>query len=190
MNKILFLIVSLHYSLMLCGQDLSALNTTIDLSEFCDSVGEYDSNKCLPFSMRVPKGTQLVIGDWSSEITLDETFSIEVTEGDYLRKGDGTKIPSVRDGFGPHLPYNKEFLINKRKAGFEENDINVLAEYVLEDENGFIAKTKVFQQFEYHFFFATSNGKVSFTFENEKGRSYNQAEARLMYESLKTIRWN
>jgi len=46
------------------------------------------------------------------------------------------------------------------------------------------------KEFEYHFFFAADNGEVSFTFENQRGYMYSEAEIRLMYESLKTIKWN
>ena len=46
------------------------------------------------------------------------------------------------------------------------------------------------KEFQYYFFFAADNGKVAFTFENERGYFYSEAECRLMYESLKTIKWN
>ena len=196
MNRWISLLVWTIIHVNSFGQKSSSLDTTVDFSIYCDSSSDgdyllsYEKDKCLPFKMDVPKGTQLFIGEWSTEIKLNETFHIEVMEGDYKFHGDGTKTPSVRDGFGPHLTYDKQFLINKRKESTEANDINVLQEYIYEDDNGFIAKTEVFGTLEHHFFFATTNGKVAFTFENVKGRSYSEFEARLMYESLKTIVWN
>ena len=149
-------------------QELPSLNATLDLSEFCGS--EYDSDgfkvhTCLPFSMKVPEGTRLISEDsWDTQITLDENFNINVDEGDYS--------------------------VEERKMDWEKNDINELVEYTYEDENGFIAKTQLFGQFEYHFFFTAYNGEVSFTFENVKGPAFTEAECILMYESLKTIKWN
>ncbi len=174
-------------------QELPSLNTTLDLSHFCGSENDsegFETSTCLPFRMKVPKGTRLISKSWSTEITLDENFNISVDEGDYEYRDDGTKVPAVRIGFGPFLPYSKELLINERKKEWEENDMNELVEYTYEDENGFIAKTNLFGQFEYHFFFTAYNGEVSFTFENVKGPAFTEAECNLMYESLKTIKWN
>ena len=195
MKTIILSCICLLIQSLVVGQNRPILDTVVDMSTFCNRSddGEYlISDDCLPFKMTVPKGTQLLIGEWSAYIKLDDTFNIEVFEGDYKPKGDGTKLLSVRDGFGPFLPYNKQFLINKRKKSCEANDVNVLQEYIYEDENGFIAKTEiiVFERPEYHFFFAATNGKVGFTFENVKGRQYSELEARLMYRSLKSIVWN
>lgn len=196
MKKFKFILGCVIIYTQVSGQQFPSLDITMDMSVYCDSSSDgdyllsYEKDKCLPFKMTVPKGTQLLIKDWSTEIKLDESFNIEVMEGDYKFNGDGTKTPTFRIGFGPHLTYDKQLIINKRKESTEANDLNVLQEYIYEDLNGFIAKTKVFGTIEYHFFFAATNGKVSFTFENVKGRSYSESEARLMYESLKTIIWN
>ena len=195
MKTIIFSLICVVACSQVLGQNRPILDTIMDMSTFCDASddgGYLINDNCLPFKMTVPKGTQLLIGEWSTEIKLDETFNIEVFNGDYKPKGDGTKTLSVRDGFGPFLPYNKQFLIDKRKKSTEANDVNVLQEYVYEDENGFIAKTEIIGigRPEHHFFFATTNGKFGFTFENSKGRLYSESEARLMYESLKSIVWN
>ena len=93
-------------------------------------------------------------------------------------------------------------LIKEYKKSWEEGgSLNSdFRGFTHEDENGFIVRTKFWgaiwnedgsmKQFEYHFYFVADNGKVSFSFENERGYTYSETEISLMYESLKTINWN
>ena len=180
------------------GQELPPLNTTLDLSEFCGS--EYDADGwkihlCLPFSMVVPKGTRLISNDtYDTRITLKENeddrernFSIDISEAGSIANDNWT---------------DKETLIKESKESWEEGgSLNSdFRGFTHEDENGFIVRTKFWgsfwnedgskKEFQYYFFFAADNGKVAFTFENERGYFYSEAECRLMYESLKTIKWN
>ena len=180
------------------GQELPSLDMTLDLSQFCGS--EYDSDGyqirlCLPFSMVVPKGTRLISNEtWDTRITLRENeddkeknFSINISE---------ETPPPYREW------KSKEVLIKEYKEAWQEGgSLNSdFKGFTYEDEDGIIVRAKFWgaiwnedgsmKEFEYHFYFVADNGEVSFSFENEKGYIYSEAEIRLMYESLKTINWN
>ena len=180
------------------GQELSLLDMTLDLSKFCGS--EYDSDGyqirlCLPFNILVPKGTQLISNEtWDTRITQREN------EDD---KGKNFSINISEETPPPDREWkSKKVLIKEFKESWEEGgSLNSnFRGFTHEDENGFIVRTKFWgaiwnedgsmKEFEYHFYFVADNGEVSFSFENERGYMYSEAEIRLMYESLKTINWN
>ena len=103
---------------------------------------------------------------------------------------------------GPDYPTEAEIISSEEelkeiyKTG--RGAVKMRATYEVED--GVIVRAKFWgaiwnkdgsmKEFEYHFYFVADNGEVSFSFENEKGYIYSEAEIRLMYESLKTINWN
>ncbi len=197
MKKYIFLIICFLISLSINSQELPLLNSSLDLSEFCGSeynADGYQIRLCMPFSLFVPEGTRLVSNEtWDTRITNRENeddrkrnFSINISE---------ETPPPYREW------KSKEMLIKEYKKSWEEGgSLNSdFRGFTHEDENGFIVRTKFWgavwnedgsmKQFEYHFYFVADNGKVSFSFENERGYVYSEAEISLMYESLKTIKW-
>ena len=198
MKKYIFLIICCLISFSINSQDLPSLNLRLDLSEFCGSeynADGYQIRLCMPFSLIVPEGTLLISNEtWDTRITNRENeddrkrnFSINISE---------ETPPPYREW------KSKEMLIKEYKKSWEEGgSLNSdFRGFTHEDENGFIVRTKFWgsfwnedgskKEFQYYFFFAADNGKVAFTFENERGYFYSEAECRLMYESLKTIKWN
>ena len=198
MKKYIFLIICFLISLSINSQELPLLNSRLDLSEFCGSeynADGYQIRLCMPFSLIVPEGTRLISNEtWDTRITNRENehdrkrnFSINISE---------ETPPPYREW------KSKEMLIKEYKKSWEEGgSLNSdFRGFTHEDENGFIVRTKFWgaiwnedgsmKQFEYHFYFVADNGKVSFSFENERGYVYSEAEISLMYESLKTIKWN
>ena len=198
MKKYIFLIICCLISFSINSQDLPSLNSRLDLSEFCGSeynADSYQIHLCMPFSLIVPEGTRLISNEtWDTRITNRENeddrkrnFSINISE---------ETPPPYREW------KSKEMLIKEYKKSWEEGgSLNSdFRGFTHEDENGFIVRTKFWgsfwnedgskKEFQYYFFFAADNGKVAFTFENERGYFYSEAECRLMYESLKTIKWN
>ncbi len=197
MKKYIFLIICFLISLSINSQELPLLNSSLDLSEFCGSeynADGYQIRLCMPFSLFVPEGTRLISNEtWDTRITNRENeddrkrnFSISISE---------ETPPPYREW------KSKEMLIKEYKKSWEEGgSLNSdFRGFTHEDENGFIVRTKFWgavwnedgsmKQFEYHFYFVADNGKVSFSFENERGYVYSEAEISLMYESLKTIKW-
>tara|TARA_B100000614_G_scaffold261676_1_gene291985 strand:- start:52 stop:648 length:597 start_codon:yes stop_codon:yes gene_type:complete len=197
MKKYIFLIICFLISLSINSQELPLLNSSLDLSEFCGSeynADGYQIRLCMPFSLFVPEGTRLISNEtWDTRITNRENeddrkrnFSINISE---------ETPPPYREW------KSKEMLIKEYKKSWEEGgSLNSdFRGFTHEDENGFIVRTKFWgavwnedgsmKQFEYHFYFVADNGKVSFSFENERGYVYSEAEISLMYESLKTIKW-
>jgi len=198
MKKYIFLIICCLISFSINSQNLPSLNSKLDLSEFCGSeynADGYQIRLCMPFSLIVPEGTRLISNEtWDTRITNRENeddrkrnFSINISE---------ETPPPYREW------KSKEMLIKEYKKSWEEGgSLNSdFRGFTHEDENGFIVRTKFWgaiwnedgsmKQFEYHFYFVADNGKVSFSFENERGYVYSEAEISLMYESLKTIKWN
>jgi hypothetical protein len=114
----------------------------------------------LPFTMQVPEGAQFVQGDFSMGVQLGESFNIEITD------------------FGT--------TVEERKKEVKENDVNVLKQFVVEEENGFVSEQEVMGQTEYHFFYILKAGDTQYEFENAKGRSYTKEEAMLMFEAAKS----
>ncbi len=198
MKKYIFLIICCLISFSINSQNLPSLNSKLDLSEFCGSeynADGYQIRLCMPFSLFVPEETRLISNEtWDTRITNRENeddrkrnFSINISE---------ETTPPYREW------KSKEMLIKEYKKSWEEGgSLNSdFRGFTHEDENGFIVRTKFWgaiwnedgsmKQFEYHFYFVADNGKVSFSFENERGYVYSEAEISLMYESLKTIKWN
>ncbi len=117
----------------------------------------------IPLTISVPEGTQIKDESYATYVTHSEGFSYEVIEDD-----------------------GSLYSLEERKEEWNENDLNVVQKYVVDEPNGFIAETKVMNKTEYHFFYVLEGEEMNYYFENEKGYSYSLEQAKLMFESVKT----
>ena len=114
----------------------------------------------LPIVMDAPANSTAV-DEYGVEVSNGETFNIKIDEDFYDS-------------------------VDERRQEFEENDVNVVKSFVVDEENGFISENEVMGQTEYHFFYLISNDEHTYAFENVKGRSFSLAEIELMYEAAKS----
>ncbi len=117
----------------------------------------------IPLTITVPEGTEIKDESFATYVTHSEGFSYEVIEDD-----------------------GSLYSLEERKEEWNDNDVNVVQSYVVDEPNGFIAETKVMGKIEYHFFYVLEGEEMNYYFENEKGYSYSLEQAKLMFESVKT----
>jgi len=127
----------------------------IEKMEIADKIdmAEYDMNIIIP----VPSETEV----------LNESY------GTYLRKGDVFQLEVIED-------YDNDYTVEERKAEFEENTVNKLIKYVVDEKEGFIAETEVMGKSQYHVFYVKNGDFGRFVFENEKGINFTLEQAQFM----------
>lgn len=114
-----------------------------------------------PFTIMVPEDAAFVDEKYNGLITNNNGFEIEIT--DY-----GTTV-------------------EERKEEWSKNDVNVVKEWLVESDNGFVTKNEVMNQEAHYFFYSVNAGESGFELENVKVKNFTEQQAMDMYRACETI---
>lgn len=165
--KTLLLAIPLALSLFIVGCS-SGEDDSSDSSEAKTEKKQLELSKKLdlseygyPFSIMVPEDASFVDEKYNGLITNNNGFEIEIT--------------------------NYGTTVAERKEEWSNNDVNVVKEWLVESENGFVTKNEVMNQDAHYFFYSVSAGEEGYELENVKVKNFTKQQAMDMYRACETI---